>query len=130
MEVSAGFRPATQVTFRTNSLESIHHSSQAYKSGAQAIAVATSSRSLNIRSSHLKYKQPFFLGDWVLLVSLYNKLTRLKMMNWLCCELLEKNYARSNVLSWLIYHSPLLVLFEPSLGMTYLAEDFVKTRSR
>ena len=120
------FGPATQAIFSgpcewKASITSHEHS----KTRAKSIEVPSlSSKSVTVTPLDLDYKKRMFLGDWVLLVSLYNKLTRLKMMNWLCCELLEKKtHARSSILSWLYNYSPLLLIFEPGQGQAYSAED-------
>lgn len=122
------FGPATQALFsgpkalKIELIKYLKDKSKTSKSNQIARAEQFKSRHLD-----LELKQAIYYGDWILLSSLYNKLTRPKMMTWLCHELLErKSLARSAVLDWLFDHSPLLALFEPKLGIEFLTKPSLK----
>ena len=117
------FGSATQALFsgpklwKAEIIKHGHLQSQIEKTGKES-TIAKQSKS---RRSEPKYKQRVCYGDWILIASLYHKLTRPKMMSWLCHELMEKkSLARSAVLGWLFDHSPVLALLEPRLGISYL----------
>ena len=70
-------------------------------------------RNLKLLSLHDSFAKPH-VGDWLLLASLVEKLTRPKTLSWICEEMLGVNRKeRRYVLDWLMQRSPFVGLLRP-----------------
>ena len=80
----------------------------------KSMMVAHQREGVSISRAFIDQLQKPCLGDWVLIASVYDKLTQPQVLVWLCEEVLNRHRKdRVSVNTWLMLRSPLVAFFSP-----------------